>query len=249
MAKAAARAEALGVAGGDGTVNAAAAAALAADLPLAVFPAGTLDHFARDAGLATPRDTAEAVESGHAVAVDIGWVAGDPDQPQGRIFLNTASLGSYPELVELRERLEDYLGKWPALAVASARVLRRGRPVEIEVDGELRRLWLLFAGNGGYRPSGFAPTYRPNLDDGLLDVRMVDASSPFARTRLVLALMSGRLGRSRVYEQRYAHELELRCVSSPGPLSLARDGEVGEQPAQLQLRKHPKRLIVYRPTG
>ena len=249
MADAAERGRALGVAGGDGTVNAAAAAALAAGVPLAVFPAGTLDHFARDAGLDSPEVTAKAVEAGNAVAVDVGWIEGDPDAPQGAIFLNTLSLGSYPEIVEMRERLEDYLGKWPAVALASIRVLRRGHPVELEVDGEFRRMWLLFAGNGGYRPSGFAPTYRPNLDDGLLDVRIVDAKAPLARTRLVLALISGRLGRSKVYEQRYAHELQLRGTDNTGKLTLARDGEVGDQPPKLVLRKHPRRLVVYRPAG
>jgi diacylglycerol kinase family enzyme/membrane-associated phospholipid phosphatase len=254
MSDAAKRGQALGVAGGDGTVNAAAAAALAAEVPLAVFPAGTLDHFARDAGLASLNDAAQAVEAGEAVAVDVGWLdlgqtAGDPNDPQDAIFLNTLSLGSYPEIVEMRERLEEYLGKWPAVALASIRVLRRGHPVELEVDGEFRRLWLLFAGNGGYRPSGFAPTYRPNLDDGLLDVRIVDAKSPLARTRLVLALMSGRLGRSKVYEQRYAHDLQLRGTDDTGKLTLARDGEVGDQPPKLLLRKFPRRLVVYRPNS
>jgi diacylglycerol kinase family enzyme/membrane-associated phospholipid phosphatase len=261
MADAAKRGRALGVAGGDGTVNAAAAAALAAGVPLAVFPAGTLDHFARDAGLDSPAVTAQAVEAGTAVAVDVGWIEGavdgdDPDDPQGKIFLNTLSLGSYPEIVEMRERLEAYLGKWPAVALASIRVLRRGHPVELEIDGEFRRVWLLFAGNGGYRPSGFAPTYRPNLDDGLLDVRIVDAKAPLARTRLVLALISGRLGRSKVYEQRYAHDLQLRCTDintnnngGAGKLTLARDGEVGDHPPKLLLRKHPRRLVIYRPTG
>ena len=115
------------------------------------------------------------------------------------------------------------------------------------IDGEPRRLWLLFAGNCGYRPSGFAPTYRPNLDDGLLDVRLLDAQQPFARTRLVLALVSGRLGRSKVYEQRYASELRVSRRDGGDCLPLARDGEVGDQPPELLLRKHPKRLVVYRP--
>jgi diacylglycerol kinase family enzyme len=115
-------------------------------------------------------------------------------------------------------------------------------------------MWLLFAGNGGYRPSGFAPTYRPNLDDGLLDVRIVDAKAPFARTRLVLALASGRLGRSKVYQQTYAHDLQLRSTDADDPnvagkLTLARDGEVGDQPPKLLLRKYPRRLVIYRPTG
>jgi undecaprenyl-diphosphatase len=247
MAKAASSAQALGVAGGDGTVNCAAATALAAGLPLAVFPAGTLDHFARDAGLQSLEDTSSAVERGTAAAVDVAWVEGDPERPQGRIFLNTASLGSYPELVAVRERMEDRIGKWPAMVIGTARVLRRSEPLELEIDGEHRRLWLLFAGNCCYRPAGFAPTYRPRLDDDLLDMRLLDAAAPFARTRLVLALLSGRLGQSRVYEERPTARLNVRTREPGGQLELARDGEVGAQAPELTLAKHPKRLVVYRP--
>ena len=49
---------ALGVCGGDGTVVAVATAAARHALPLAVFPGGTLNHFARDAGAADISDTA-----------------------------------------------------------------------------------------------------------------------------------------------------------------------------------------------
>lgn len=46
LGEAAGRAQALGIAGGDGTVAAAALVALEHGLPLAVLPAGTLNHFA-----------------------------------------------------------------------------------------------------------------------------------------------------------------------------------------------------------
>src|SRR3954465_2676162 len=59
-------AQALGVAGGDGSVAAAAAVALEHDLPLAVVPAGTLNHFARDVGIETPDDAADPVRTGSA---------------------------------------------------------------------------------------------------------------------------------------------------------------------------------------
>src|SRR4051794_33312953 len=44
--RAAARSSVLGVAGGDGTINAATGIALEEDRPLLVFPGGTLNHFA-----------------------------------------------------------------------------------------------------------------------------------------------------------------------------------------------------------
>ncbi|MEU8459691.1 phosphatase PAP2 family protein [Streptomyces sp. NPDC029003] len=72
LAAAAARSTVLGVCGGDGTVNAAATAALRAGVPLAVFPGGTLNHFALDLGLAGVEDTCRAVASGEAVRVAVG---------------------------------------------------------------------------------------------------------------------------------------------------------------------------------
>ena len=64
-----------------------------------MFPGGTLNHFAREIGLATMDDAVAAVESGSAVGIDVGMIAGRP-------FLNTASFGSYVDLVDARERLE-----------------------------------------------------------------------------------------------------------------------------------------------
>lgn len=243
LQKAAATAAALGVAGGDGTVNVAAEIALEAELPLAVFPGGTLDHFAQDVGIEDAADTAAAVEAGTAAAVDVGWVDGCANE----VFLNTASLGGYPEIVATRERLEEYLGKWPSVALSLVRVLRRGEPLDLVVDGEHRHLWLLFAGNGSYSPSGFAPTFRADLTDRLLDVRMVDAEQPLARTRLLVAVLSGRLGRSRVYEQRLASSLDLRRAEGTDDLVIALDGEVSKALPELKITKHPRRLLIYRP--
>ncbi|WP_455410127.1 diacylglycerol/lipid kinase family protein, partial [Streptomyces hiroshimensis] len=72
LAAAASRATVLGACGGDGTINAAATAALRASVPLAVFPAGTLNHFAQDLGLTGPADTCHAVATGRAVRVGVG---------------------------------------------------------------------------------------------------------------------------------------------------------------------------------
>lgn len=232
----------LGVAGGDGTVNTAAGIALEAGLPLAVVPGGTLDHFAAELGVTGVEELAAAVRAGHGVHVTVGSAAPEGD---GLYFLNTFALGVYPELVRERERREGALGKWPAMAVAMARVLRGARPVHLEVDGQDRRLWTLFAGNGHYHPAGFAPTWRERLDDGCIDVRLVDAARPLARTRLVLAVLTGRLGRSSVHEQRIVAKLAVR--SRQGGLPVARDGEAGQGPERLLLRAATRPLVVYRP--
>ncbi|GAA1369506.1 diacylglycerol/lipid kinase family protein [Streptomyces beijiangensis] len=233
---------ALGVAGGDGTVNTAATLAAENGLPLAVFPAGTLNHFAADLGLPTLASAAEAVEAGHGGAVDLGRVSGAGSHTY---FLNTFSIGVYPELVRAREARESRLGKWPALCTGLVRVLAEGTPNEVTVDGKRRLVWLLFAGNSRYDPPGFAPSYRRSLDDGLLDLRIVDGSHPFARTRLVAAFLTGTLTRSRVYQATTATRIEIGGVGEEGDYS--RDGEVSPASDELVVDKLARALTVYLP--
>ncbi|MGQ0618221.1 MAG: diacylglycerol/lipid kinase family protein [Acidimicrobiia bacterium] len=230
----------LGVAGGDGTVNAAAGVALAAGLPLLVVPAGTLNHFARALGIDTVAEAVEAVKAGHLAEVDVAEIDEKP-------FLNTASFGVYVDLVDARERLENRIGKWPAMVIALFGVLRRGEPVDLVLDGERRRLWLAFLGNCRYDPPGFAPSWRARLDDGRIDVRLVDGDAPFARARLFLAVLTGTLARSNVYEARDVERLTLRSLD--GPLRLARDGETFDGTTEAVISKCPSRLRVFVPSG
>ena len=232
--------EVLGVAGGDGSINCAAQVALDRNKPLVVIPEGTLNHLARDIGIEDADSAVAAVKAGSAIEMDVARI-------DGHVFLNTASFGAYPELVDAREKLEDKIGKWPALAVALVRVLRRGEATDVEIDGEPRKIWMIFIGNCRYHPSGFAPTWRERLDDGKLDIRIVDASAPFARTRLIASVLTGRLGRSRIYEQRLADRLEVRSLE--GPLRLARDGETFDGPGSFVVEKSETRLRVFAPQG
>jgi undecaprenyl-diphosphatase len=236
--KAAAEGRVIGVVGGDGSVNAAAGIASRAGLPLLVVPGGTLNHFARDLGVQGVDDAVAALRDGAAVRVDLGLIA---DRP----FVNTASFGSYSELVDARERLEGTIGKWPALLVALARVLRRAQPCEVELDGRTRPVWMVFIGNCVYHPAGFAPAWRERLDDGKLDIRLVDATHPWARTRLLLAVLTGRLGRSTVYETFTTSRLRVRSRS--GPMRLARDGETFDGPAEFDIAKSSTGLVVLVP--
>jgi undecaprenyl-diphosphatase len=137
LEEAAAGAGVLGAMGGDGTLNAAARVSHERGIPLLAIPGGTLNHFARDAGLESADDALAALAAGEVVAVDLASI-------DGHCFLNTASFGAYTELVDGRERLEGRIGKWPAMVTALVQVLRRSQPTEVEIDGRRRRLWLVF---------------------------------------------------------------------------------------------------------
>lgn len=234
-------AEVLSVAGGDGSINAAAAVALEAGLPLLPLVGGTLNHFAGNAGLDGVRDAVEAVRTGSALRVDVGVVEGEGYR---EIFLNTLSFGSYPSFVERRERWEKRVGKPLASLYAVWRVLRREAPVGAVVDGERRQLALIFVGAGAYEPSGFVPRYRPRLDSGTLDVRLLDSGRRHAGTRLLAAALSGVLTRGGVYRAERRRRLEItRDEAAP----IARDGEVGDAPASFTVSVQRHALLVYAP--
>ncbi|MDJ0344338.1 phosphatase PAP2 family protein [Streptomyces sp. H10-C2] len=244
------RGGALGVCGGDGTVNVAASIALRHGLPLVVFPGGTRNHFALDLGIESVEDAAGAVVAGSAAAVDLATYTsydtpGDtPGDREAVPFVNTFSIGSYPELVRIRERWARRVGSWPASVLAAVHVLRTSEPVDVEINGRHRSVWLVFAGNCEYSSVGLAPVRRRDLNDGILDVRVVDGG-PFARTRLLGAALTGVLTHSPVYAAAKVRRLRIRGLGAG--THLAYDGEVVAAPSELQLGKLPGALVVYRP--
>jgi diacylglycerol kinase family enzyme/membrane-associated phospholipid phosphatase len=235
--------EAVGVAGGDGSVAAAASVASRRELPLVVLPTGTLNHFARDVGIDSVEDAARAVSDGRAVAVDLASVIVDGSRQ--RSFLNTASLGGYPDLVRIRERWQHRWGKWPAAAYALIRVLAAATPLSAHIDGRPMRVWILFVGNGPYHPRGMAPAYRPRLDAGLLDVRYLRADLPLSRTRFIIGAITGGLLHSRTYVQRETRSLRVQVDGNP--VALATDGEIALSGRDFTFAVAPTSLAVYRP--
>lgn len=234
---------ALGVCGGDAGAGAAARAAAGRGLALAVFPAGVADRFALDVGVPDAEDTALAVVRGEAVQVDVGVARAGTGEDTW--FLNEFSIGPYPELARLRADLERRRPAAPTTALALVKALGAASPVEVNVNGRPRLLWLLLAGNGRYVPEGLTPAFRPRLDDDLLDVRLVDARHRLARTRAVVAAALGTLEHSRVYEAERVPWLELDGVV--GTDTVAFDGEPRPGAAALRLEKEYRALVVYRP--
>lgn len=233
---------ALGVAGGDGSVAAAAAVAADRGLPLLVIPTGTLNHFARDLGITGTQNSAAALAAGSAVQVHLGAVRIDGGARQR--FVNTAGLGGYPELVRLRERWQPRWGKWPAAVFALLRVLIEAEPLPVLIDGRPHRIWLLFVGSSTYQPKGFAPSWRPRLNDGLLDVRYIRADLALSRTRFIAGALSGALVHNRAYVQRELERVRIEVLGAP--TTLAADGELGRTGRVFDFTAHHAVLDVYR---
>ena len=160
-------ADALGAAGGDGSLGPIAAIAIESGLPFVCIPAGTRNHFAHDLGLdrSDPLAALDAL-SGVERCIDAARV-GD------RVFLNNVSLGAYAEVVAepgYRER------KMNTARVVVRRLVRGERtPVEIEFadpDGRTYRdVQLLLVANNAYQlQRGSKLGARSQLDLGMLQV-------------------------------------------------------------------------------
>jgi diacylglycerol kinase family enzyme len=168
-------ADALGMAGGDGSMTIVAAAAARHDLPFVCIPAGTRNHFARDIGV-DPREVLAALDAftdGVERRIDVGEV-------NGRVFLNNVSLGIYGDAVRrpgyrdaklrtLLKTVDEVLGPGGAaeeLHVVDDRGREHAHPAVVLVS------------NNPYAFEGlFSPGARPKLDGGLLGVVVLDPRS------------------------------------------------------------------------
>lgn len=239
LRSAAERAEVLAIGGGDGSVSSAAGVAVDTGLPLAVFPRGTFNHFAKDIGCDTSDKTIRAIKDGSISCVDL--VSFNDEQT----VVNTASIGAYPTFVRTREKLEHKIGKPLAGAYAMLHTLRHDKPVRIRFDNKTVQTSLVFLGNSTYLPSGFAPSRRTRMDDGLIDVRILETGKRFSTLRILTALALGRLERSKLYHERQVPQFSFSSLD--GPTTIAHDGEVGSAHERGSFSVRYRVLPVFRP--
>ena len=227
--------------GGDGTVNALASKLIGTGTTLGVLPLGSLNHFSKDAGI--PQDIEQAVRNvftGRMAVVDVGQV-------NDRIFLNNSSLGSYPEVIRIREvEQRRGQGKWAAAAHAWISVLRRDAQLHIRSReaGEEVVTPLLFVGNNTYEIVGRRVGSRSALDAGRLWV----CTAPRARRSELLRMgLRALVGRITYRELNARDAMEFTVYVRESSVDVATDGEVTAMTTPLHYRCLPRALSVIVP--
>ena len=169
-------ADALGIAGGDGSLAVVAAAALAHGLPFVCVPAGTRNHFALDIGI----DRSDLIGSLDAFT-DAVERRIDVAEVNGRLFLNNVSLGIYGDAV-----------RNPAYRNAKARTLLETASHVLGPSAPAAGLQLVDDRGRAHRdpavvlvsnnPYAFAPPHapgtRPTLQSGKLGIVSLDPTPP-----------------------------------------------------------------------
>jgi diacylglycerol kinase family enzyme len=165
-------ADALGMAGGDGSLAPVAAAAAERDLPFICLPAGTRNHFALDLGIAR-HDVLGALDA----FTDALERRIDLAEINGRPFLNNVSLGVYGEAVR-RSGYRD--AKLRTMLDTIHEVLSSNTPTSglLVTDDLARRhtspLVVLVSNNAYALDQPLARGSRPRLDTGQLGIVILD---------------------------------------------------------------------------
>ncbi len=238
-------AEVVLVGGGDGSINTAARYLHNTSKVLGVLPLGTHNHFAQSLGVPFAiGDALRALDRGVPQAVDLGEV-------NGRIFVNSAGIGIYPEAVRKREQYREKLRvrKLTAMGYALFALLWDLPVLELQMerDGlqEHINTSFLFIGNNRYKPKLLSYPVRLSLSEGCLGIFFAHNMSAPGLIRIALRIL---LGQSREYLELHRIEaVEVVIKSRLKKMKVALDGELHRIATPLRVRILPQSLNVLYP--
>ena len=231
------------LAGGDGTMNAAADALLECGLPFGILPTGTANDLART--LEIPSDLAEAaavIGGGRRHRIDLGRV-------NGKHYFNAASIGLSAEVTRHHtvERKRRYRVFAYFLSLRDAWATARPFRARLICDGRRTRLRAIqiTVGNGRHYGGGMTVSEDAAIDDGWLDVYCLRPGSLWGLLALFPAL---RLGRLRHRESVQVLRGRAIDVMTRRRLPINTDGELTTQ-TPAKFRVVPRALTVFVPAS
>jgi diacylglycerol kinase family enzyme len=235
-------ADAVGMAGGDGSQAVVAAVASARGVAHVCVPSGTRNHFALDLGLDRddPVGALDAFTAGVERRVDLAAV-------NGRVFVNNASLGLYASVVQSATYREAKLRTWQRLlpGLLSGRTPTAELRFDLPDAGPQTGATLLMVSNNAYdlrRPR--VAVSRPRLDAGMLGILSARLQNAEEVARFVTLSTIGQEWRMADVRQWSAATFE---VGSTGPVALGIDGEAVRMAPPLRFESRPGALRVRLP--
>lgn len=241
--------------GGDGTVNEVVNGILrssnSANTILGIVSTGTAHAFSHSLGIAENYlDACTYLTGQRRALIDVGvvrcWSQG---QLIERFFVNEASTGFSAEIVDAWKWVPNRFGKSMSLAlrtVAGYRSLaiHHNKKARLSVgnDVESMRICTIVVANGQYFADRMMIAPHAKLDDGLLDVIMVDDMSKFELLKIRPTLYDGsHLRHPKIREKKVA-AITIECDEQ---LLVEADGEIiGESPASFRVIPSALTVVV-----
>jgi YegS/Rv2252/BmrU family lipid kinase len=225
--------------GGDGTVNEVASALVFREAALGVVPSGSGNGLARELGLPLePRGAFERALGEGRRRIDAGELG-------GRLFFNIAGIGFDADVAHRFAAAGHARRGLATYVVQSTKALLsyRASPMTLTVDGaarDVRPLLVAFA-NARQYGNGALIAPRARIDDGKLDVVVVDDRPLPGIIRRVPALFSGEMDRVPGVSMETATSAQ---VLASGTIRYHVDGEPFESGGTLSATVRPGGLAV-----
>ena len=235
------RVEVVFAVGGDGTVHEIAKRLSGTSIALGVLPTGSGNGFALHLG--TPTDTRMALEAcrdGSIVTIDMADVNGTPFVGVMGVGLDAAIAHGFAASTTrgLRTYVNEGLRAFGSL---------KPEPFSIEIDGrrEERQAVVVAVANSSQYGNNARISPLASMQDGLLDVVIVENVPLVAAPLLLARLFTGTIDRSNLVSITQAREVTI-CRAAAGQAHL--DGEPVMLPAELRVTVRPGALRVLTPT-
>jgi diacylglycerol kinase family enzyme len=237
------RCDVLVACGGDGTVNGVASAVLGSGAALGILPMGTLNHFAKDLGIASLATAEQTLLEGGVRHVDVASV-------NGRVFVNNSGIGIYPVIVLGRDAArKSGTPRWPAFVWACLKTIAKPPMIRLHLQADEARLErvtpFLFVGNNLYRTEGLRVGTRARLDGGVLGICTARHRGRLGVVRLALRSIMGTIRQDRDFTVLEARRLTVR--TSRRTVRAALDGELWHLAPPLEYAILPRALKVLAP--
>jgi YegS/Rv2252/BmrU family lipid kinase len=209
------------VAGGDGTLNAAAPGLTASALPLGILPLGTANDLARTLGIPLdPAKAAKVIAAARTAEIDLGTVNGRP-------FFNVAQLGLGAEATRRADKA--LKRRWSVLGYgfSAIGIYRSSRPFRAAIrspDGSQRvHAIQISVGNGRSYGGGLTISDDAAIDDQQLDLY---SFAPRSLWQLLVLLPALKLGKQRLVGEVTTMRAPAFEIETSRPLVVTTDGEV-----------------------
>ncbi len=229
--------------GGDGLIGAVGSALKHSTGVLGVLPGGRGNDFARVLGIAQdPVEACEVIAGGVVKELDLGQVG-------EKIFIGIASCGF--DSVANRIANETRLVRGNLVyAYGALRALAGWKPARFEVTldgGPPREVtgYTVAAANSGAYGGGMLLAPEASLEDGMLDVVMVEHTPKLRFLRLLPTVFKGEHVKQRNVIIERAREVS---ISADRPFTMYADGDpIGELPVTVRALPRAVRVIVPKP--
>lgn len=239
-------ADSLLVMGGDGMMHLGLNAAAGTDVPLGLIPAGRGNDFCRGVGIPVHGLGAiRAITEGHSHTIDLMSVTGQLIDGQRHRWVGSIVSTGFDARVNYRTNNQRFHIGSLGYAAATLAELSRFEPLpyRLIIDGEPWEQTAMFVavGNAGWFGGGMQACPQADVNDGLLDVTIINPVSRATLLRLLPSMYSGSFVKDPAVEQVRAATV---VVDGDGLYGMADGEELGDVPLTLRAVPHALRLYL-----